>query len=604
MIDESLRHTVGDTVMSIMPMGTLPLSDLPVEDVGDATEEIQETDDDLADYEPWIDPPIWPTDLFATAAHIVHISGLLPYFDPDPDVIPQLGDRPMCFTLSLEDRAKCERAGTTWSENDDIPDFVYDLWDVVIAGWSQPIRASFHTQKSNRKNVPKWWKAAIELLIIADQACVGLGSPPDPRKPRWLIDAFQQLFAKPFVGLRRLTDEGAYRAKRQLMTFGRDSDPDVACVQPKNRISAVGCNMRNLTRNLAYIPHVGNVRCHWHQPINSTLQEDADALDILIIPLPFVIEDNWFRTKSTALPHDDRRPRWGNFEIAQDWLVDQSALIEMVAQEVQKAKKQLGTEYLNGVIFPEYALTEPVFNKICDRIKQIAPELEFAITGSSTNCDTEEGNFVLTAIWKNNRLDALSEKENRYLLTSRRKHHRWRLSGDQILDYNLQGILDESAAWWESHRIAQREIHFFHFRQTSVFTTMICEDLARSDPCHDILRAIGPNLLFAILMDGPQTRFRWPARYAATLADDPGTSVLTVTSLGLMDRSTRAGKYPPNSTVAMWRDESGTTRELTLDEGSRSLLLSLEAKNVVDQTLDGRINDGAWSWRYKTSASL
>ncbi|MGX5845267.1 hypothetical protein ACWGTI_32025 [Mesorhizobium sp. ArgA1] len=600
MAEESARHTVGDTVMSIMPMGTVPL--IPSQDGQEPVITLEESLEDTS--VPWFDPPIWPTDLFATAAQILHISGLLTYFDPDPDVTPRAGEQPLSFTLSLEDRARCERAGTEWSENEETPDFVYDLWDVVIGAWNQPIRASFYTQKSARKNVPKWWKAGLQLLIIADQACAGLGSPRDPDKPRWLVNAFEQFFAQPFARPRKLTEQGAYRAKRQIPTFGRDSDPDVGCVQPKNRISAVGCNMRNLTRHVAYIPHVGNVRCHWHQPINSKLEEDADALDILIIPLPFEMRDNWIRTKDTALPHEDRRPKWGNFEVVQEWLVDQDSIIELVADEVRKAKLKLKGESLNGIIFPEYALTEAIFNKICGRVKEIAPELEFAITGSSTNCEGEEGNFVLTAMWKNNELSALKDKESRYLLTSRRKHHRWRLAQSQIKDYDLAKSLDGSSAWWESHKIAQREIHFFHFRKTSVFTTMICEDLARSDPCHDILRAIGPNLLFAILMDGPQIPARWPARYAATLADDPGTSVLTVTSLGLMERSTAAGKFPPNRTIAMWRDEEGETRPLSLDDKARSMLLSLEARSVVDQTLDGRRNEKAWSWRYKDAVSL
>ncbi|OWK24506.1 hypothetical protein AJ87_21415 [Rhizobium yanglingense] len=131
-------------------------------------------------------------------------------------------------------------------------------------------------------------------------------------------------------------------------------------------------------------------------------------------------------------------------------------------------------------------------------MKAEEPGLEFAITGSSSNCDGENGNFVLTAVWH---VDKSTSKpvDDRYLLTSRRKHHRWKLSPSQIDDYDLDAILPsvkDGNSWWEKHTIAQREIHFFHFRRTSVLTSMICEDLARSDPCHDILRAIGPNLLF------------------------------------------------------------------------------------------------------------
>ena len=43
------------------------------------------------------------------------------------------------------------------------------------------------------------------------------------------------------------------------------------------------------------------------------------------------------------------------------------------------------------------------------------------------------------------------------------------------------------------------------------------------------MHAIGPNLVFTLLMNGPQLKTRWPARYAKILADDPGSSVLSIT---------------------------------------------------------------------------
>jgi hypothetical protein len=550
----------------------------------------------------WLEPPVWPTDLFAVAAHVIHASGLLTYFHPDPDHTRAKGARPISFTLSIEERERAQEAGNAWSENSTTPPAVYRLWDTLISAWSERVRASSHTQNNQRKNAPRWWAAAMQLLIIADNACVGIGAPPSIDFPdRWLVDAFQAFYAKPFVGIKKLAG-GGYRAKRQLSTFGIESDPDVACVQPKNRIAAVGCNLRNLTKNAAYVPHAGHVRCHWHQPINSMVSEDGDTLDILIVPLPLIIEDAWIEKSATSEPDAQKRPNWGNFDIHQRWLDDEDGVVSFVSAEVEKARNATKDGSLNGIVFPEYALTEPLFNKICDAIKQLVPELEFAITGSSSNCDDESGNFVLTAIWKN-KVNKQSQ-DSRYLLTSRRKHHRWRLSTDQIENYGLQKALPPPASWWENHSIAQREIHFFHFRKTSVFTTMICEDLARSDPCHDILRSVGPNLLFALLMDGPQIKDRWPARYASTLADDPGTSVLTVTSMGLIERSNVTGLYPRSRVIAMWRDETGKTQELSLDDGCNSMMLSLKAVSVIDQTLDGRKSDRTWSWRYEDHKSL
>ena len=56
------------------------------------------------------------------------------------------------------------------------------------------------------------------------------------------------------------------------------------------------------------------------------------------------------------------------------------------------------------------------------------------------------------------------------------------------------------------------------------WSVLICEDLARQDPAADLIRAVGPNLVIALLMDGPQLNGRWPARYASVLAEDPGSS--------------------------------------------------------------------------------
>lgn len=598
MANEKFQMTIGRAIENVLPRGTLDYLEV------DPRISIERPRSLSRSPLNWRHPPVWPTDLFVTAAHIVHGSGLLNYFDPDPDSIAQ-SHTPLAFTLSAEERASCIRAGRAWSEDPEGPDLILDLWTSISnSAWNKPLRASTYGQGS-QPAPPAWWKNVLMLLIIADEACVGLGAPPADEFPeRWLVASFENLSTRPFSGGRKIRAQ-AYRARRQPTTYGIDTDPDVACVQPKGRISAVGCNLRNLTKNASYIPPAGNLRCHWMQPIRSTTRESDEALDILIVPLPYQIEEEAFVTSLTSGPDDDKRPNWGNFDLKQNWLSDRESVIKFTLEHVVKAKKVLRKNPLNGLIFPEYALDEELFNDICHEVKKIEPHLEFAVAGSSSNCDGESANFVLTALWDVPASAKLKNgKSSRYLLTSRRKHHRWRLSQDQIETYDLQRSLPPPASWWETHCIAQREIHLFHFRKTSVFTTMICEDLARSDPCHDILRAIGPNLVFALLMDGPQLNSRWPGRYAATLADDPGTSVLSVTSMGLIERSNATRLYPESRTIALWRDETGKSRELSLEKGAKTLLVSLAAKPAVDQTLDGRTKDNSWSWQYDTHRSI
>ena len=96
--------------------------------------------------------------------------------------------------------------------------------------------------------------------------------------------------------------------------------------------------------------------------------------------------------------------------------------------------------------------------------------------------------------------------------------------------------METSRDYWE-HIGIQKRVLYFATLNAMTWTVLVCEDLARQDPAADLIRAVGPNLLIALLMDGPQLSRRWPARYASVLAEDPGTSVLTLTSLGMAERS-------------------------------------------------------------------
>ena len=178
----------------------------------------------------------------------------------------------------------------------------------------------------------------------------------------------------------------------------------------------------------------------------------------------------------------------------------------------------------------------------------------------------------------------------------REKHHRWKLNKSQIRRYALSTALDARKSWWEGIDIAPRIVEFFEVRGGTSMTVLICEDLARSDPCQAVLRAVGPNLVIALLMDGPQRAFRWPSHYAGVLADDPGSSVLTLTSLGLIERASATDSSHSRS-VALFKDSTGDLQELQLPMDAHGLLLSLSATSKEEHTLDGR-GDGvsAYIW--------
>jgi hypothetical protein len=135
-----------------------------------------------------------------------------------------------------------------------------------------------------------------------------------------------------------------------------------------------------------------------------------------------------------------------------------------------------------------------------------------------------------------------------------KKHHPWRLDEAQVIQYGLGGVLNPSTGWWECADLTDRQLSFISMSPDIVLSVLVCEDLARPDPVANIVRAVGPNLLIALLMDGPQIKERWAARYATILADDPGCSVLSLTSIGMSNLSRPQSGPNRSRVVAMWKD--------------------------------------------------
>ena len=153
----------------------------------------------------------------------------------------------------------------------------------------------------------------------------------------------------------------------------------------------------------------------------------------------------------------------------------------------------------------------------------------------------------------------------------------------------VDGFLSPAKRWWEHTKIEPRKLAFFSLNDWLTFSVLICEDLARQDPVARVVRTVGPNLVIALLMDGPQLKARWPARYATVLAEDPGSSVLTITSVGMAERSRPPGTMVSRA-VALWKDAQSVTREIELPAGSGSLLLTLIPHWAREWAADGRSN--------------
>jgi hypothetical protein len=99
-------------------------------------------------------------------------------------------------------------------------------------------------------------------------------------------------------------------------------------------------------------------------------------------------------------------------------------------------------------------------------------------------------------------------------------------------------------------------------------------------------------------MDGPQLPDRWSARYATVLAEDPGSSVLTLTSTALLERANREGRFKKSRSIALWKQDNGSATTIELPNEYHAIVLTLSGYRSTEVTLDGRPNKDGRAWRY------
>jgi hypothetical protein len=247
-------------------------------------------------------------------------------------------------------------------------------------------------------------------------------------------------------------------------------------------------------------------------------------------------------------------------------------------QLIESARKLSGR--IDGIVFPEASLSKREYEAVRD---VVLGEGAFLIAGVLREGETKTSpgrNLVM--------FDAGNGRETHL---EQSKHHRWRLDRSQIETYGLGGTLDPTRDWWEHIALEQREVQFAALNGDVSLCCLVCEDLARQDPVAELVRSVGPNLVVALLMDAPQLAMRWPARYATVLADDPGSSVLTVTSAGMVDLSRPPSGAKQSRAIGLWKDARSGYAELELPKDAQGLLLNLCLENREEFTADGR-SDG------------
>ena len=588
-------------------------------------------------------PPRMPYDVFAAAAHLVDTAGVYHHIQPEKRSVrsngaakPTSGLEALSISISQADRDLVAKAAMAWRSLPITPASMKDLarhltttvwadiaplfesWWVVFAACAENEVHDEALAPEHARDQPRWWKHAWRLFAISDEAAKGTGYQHDSsdlaavavgKDPVNKIVWFEyELFAErsqlPDVPL-------APNGRRRTTGIFRDIDTmsvarrSVLNILPKVRTPAVGCTLRSLSHHLALLPPEGVAKGRW----TPNYQRKANAADglpegvmnLLLVPLPYSITADCFEAGEVEVTVEGRSPRYGYFDVSQKWLQASPAKKDRIVVFLEALINSVSNQSpdIHGIVFPELALDYPTFSLIRDYIREHQQSVDMLVAGVSSNERKRNGNFVAVVSFRTEK-DGTGLRQ--YRETVREKHHRWQLERSQLRDYGLLGVLSPELAWWENIQLASRKVDFTVLRRESVFAAMICEDLARVDPCQQVIRAVAPNLVFALLMDAPQLAGRWPARYATVLAEDPGCAVLTLTSRGLMTRQHRSGTYRSTGddrVIAMWRDDrSASPIELKCPYDAQAVLLTVVEESAEDISLDGRCDTGAKAWRY------
>jgi len=533
--------------------------------------------------------PAWPPDGYAITAALLRRTGSY------VQLVNGYQDR-TTKTITAE---KAEEIGKQWRAQ----------LNAALGGGTDGMR------KSCPKEVVGWWRqlqraaslplaaaasdsaivaAAINICIVADSASVGIGV---------------ELGDDPFLAVAE-----ALRERNQAKSFCFKISVDKLAVLGKQHTPQRGCTIRSLSHHLALYAPV-EIQARWWGPY-SPAHNELDVFNLLLLPWPLKVSAADFKLARSrngqGSPANGRDPqRYFDYSPVLDRRSPRE-FARRVMNAIETAQEH--ADRIHGVVFPELSLTPEEFVAVEEQVVKSKALLIAGIRGPGDS-DTEHMPLNYCAIQPAGLtagFDAVDLK--RWLPTMRcwqHKHHRWCLDRGQILQYELGGRLPASHDCWERVYIGEREVNFVTLADWLTVCVLICEDLARQDPVSDVIRAVGPNLVFALLMDGPQLKNRWASRYASVLAEDPGCSVLSLTSAGMARRS-----RPPEGSVVdskstvigLWRDAIYGDRQIQLEDGHDACVLSLVCKSMHEVAIDGRGDAGqahfpvfAGSYSFKSS---
>ncbi|EHI9242711.1 hypothetical protein ACFJZ3_003436 [Vibrio vulnificus] len=354
----------------------------------------------------------------------------------------------------------------------------------------------------------------------------------------------------------------------QVLPSLADNHTKNGFVTLKTCVPQTGLTINNLTQHLSFLkPSVKPRVLSSGAPKSNTSE-----YRILVLPWPFNVRATDFKPSSCNF-NIHKKDYFGFFDYAPSEKIDKNLYLKALISTIERYGM------IDLVVFPECAMSESEFSDIVNltyqSFEESSPCILSGVYGSDGKIGINKANLAF--------IDDLGK----YTIAEQNKHHRWFLDRGQLKNYHLSGVLNPTKKLWENIAVNRRHLLTLHTQDKIKLCPLICEDLARQEPVAQAVRSIGANLVIALLLDGPQLTFRWPGKYAAVLSDDPGSSVLSVTALGMAQRSTGTG-HKPSRTVALWSDQINRNSELSMEENGIGILIETDIQSKDMWTIDGR----------------
>ena len=495
----------------------------------------------------------WPPDLFALTDVVLARAEAFRYALSANDWPPsRFGDWARVVAEAAISWSACAE-----DRGEPVPDLVAAEWGYLREWADTPL------ERLASGDDPRFSEALLTLHAIADEACAGLGVALDSANARGCLyrTRGRELLAR--------TGSLARISTRFLRVF------------PKTRTAPLA---RPAFSRYACVLGPG-IDTRWHKMPARHRGTDlqSEYATILLLPWPLIVRASDFHPVPGSVAREDKDP-YGFFEFAPAEGVD----FDLLDRVLVAARREAGS--VDVVVLPETAIEEREIEDVETLLDAHGVVyLQTGVRQPVRQPDKFPDNWmhigVNPALEKGRPLP--TEARQPWFHIRQNKHHRWMLDESQIDQYHLGGSLHPHIRWWEAMDVPRKSIHFVEVAEM-VLVSLICQDLAdQNDDIAQLLRSVGPTAVITALLDGPQLATRWSARYASVLADDPGSAVLTLAPLGMVERSRPHGREA-SRVIALWKDPTGGVQEIAIEHGADAILMTIIMDRATRYTADRR----------------